>query len=50
VSEASFPESTVSNYHPRFCSDDAAGVTQLVEGVYGDAYRVTSTALSRSFS
>jgi hypothetical protein len=22
----------------RFCSDDAAGVTRLVEGVYGDTY------------
>ncbi|HSE88062.1 MAG TPA: hypothetical protein VLJ79_17685 [Candidatus Binatia bacterium] len=39
MSEASFPQSTGSNYTiRRFCSDDAAGVTQLVEGVYGDTY------------
>jgi hypothetical protein len=39
VSEASLPDSTVSNYTiRRFCSDDAAGVTRLVEGVYGDTY------------
>jgi hypothetical protein len=39
VSEASSPESTLSNYTiRRFCSDDAAKVTQLVEGVYGDTY------------
>ena len=39
MSEISFPESTVSGYNiRRFCSDDAAGVTRLVEGVYGDTY------------
>ena len=39
MSETSFPESTVSEYNiRRFCSDDAAGVTRLVEGVYGDTY------------
>jgi hypothetical protein len=39
VSEGSLPESTGSAYTiRRFCSDDAAGVTQLVEGVYGDTY------------
>jgi hypothetical protein len=39
VSEASSPESTVSKYTiRRFCSDDAAYVTRLVEDVYGDTY------------
>ena len=39
MSEASSPESTVSKYTVRrFCSDDAAKVTQLVESVYGDTY------------
>jgi hypothetical protein len=37
--DPSFPESTVSEYNIlRFCSADAAGVTRLVEGVYGDTY------------
>ena len=32
-------ESTMGPYTiRRFCSDDAAGVTRLVEGVYGDTY------------
>jgi serine/threonine-protein kinase RsbW len=39
VSQTSLPESTGSAYTiRRFCSDDAAGVTRLVEGVYGDSY------------
>ena len=39
MSEASLPDSTVNEYNiRRFCSDDAAGVTRLVEGVYGDTY------------
>jgi hypothetical protein len=39
VSEASFPESTASKCTIRcFCSDDAAGITRLVEDVYGDTY------------
>ena len=39
VGSPSFPESTVSGYNiRRFCSDDAAGVVRLVEGVYGDTY------------
>lgn len=39
MSETSLPESTGSKYIiRRFCSDDAAGVTRLVEGVYGDTY------------
>ena len=34
-----FLESTMGPYTVRrFCSDDAAGVTRLVEGVYGDTY------------
>ena len=39
MSGTSLPESTGSAYTiRRFCSDDAAGVTRLVEGVYGDTY------------
>ena len=39
MGETSLPESTESKYTiRRFCSDDAAGVTRLVEGVYGDTY------------
>lgn len=39
MSEAFSSESAVENYAiRRFCSDDAAGVTRLVEGVYGDTY------------
>ena len=39
MNEASFPGSTASNYSiRRFRPDDAAGVTRLVEGIYGDTY------------
>jgi hypothetical protein len=39
VNEANSHESTVSGYTiRRFRSEDAAGVTRLVEGVYGDTY------------
>ena len=39
MNEADSHESTVSGYTiRRFRSEDAAGVTQLVEGVYGDTY------------
>jgi predicted N-acetyltransferase YhbS len=39
MSEESFLESTVQKFTiRRFCSDDAAGVTRLVKGVYGDTY------------
>jgi hypothetical protein len=39
VNEADSQESTVSGYTiRRFRSEDAAGVTRLVEGVYGDTY------------
>ncbi|MET0503590.1 MAG: hypothetical protein ABW172_18880 [Candidatus Binatia bacterium] len=39
MSEALSPESTASEYTiRRFCCDDAAGVTRLVETVYGDTY------------
>jgi hypothetical protein len=39
VSDAFSSESTLGQYSiRRFCSGDAAGVTRLVEGVYGDTY------------
>ena len=39
MSKTSSSESTASNYAiRRLCPDDAAGVTRLVEGVYGDTY------------
>jgi hypothetical protein len=39
MSDASSLESTVQAFTiRRFCSDDAAGVTQLVKGVYGETY------------
>ena len=39
MSQTSLPGSTASVYTiRRFCSDDANGVTRLVEGVYGDTY------------
>src|SRR5262249_61254095 len=39
MSEAAPPESTESKFMIRcFCCDDAAGVTRLVEDIYGDTY------------
>ena len=39
MSDAFSSESTLGQYSiRRFCTDDAAGVTRLVEGVYGDTY------------
>ena len=39
MGEALSSDSTMGPYTVRrFCSDDAVGVTRLVEGVYGDTY------------